>query len=431
MEGRGSLMKRPRPSLTLAIGLFFGVSLFSAVFADGTPALKKFNAIGTQYTMLEKSFYERALHNTAGFYSCVRRLYSTKELIEHPLPDSAYEILSFFKGAMTPDRRNTFSFLNSHGEDWKCAIHFGYCMSMSNLDRDLNTLLIFDPKQSLDKLPKFTNDQAKSEYYENILFDVWLSRKPAVIPGFADLNSFSVDPIIKNIFMGAVPMNLGDLASIPKIAVDVAGKSRVHISEAEMISEIGNMKAAKEKGYNPLMYLGGVESPANGFRQGPPDFSNLEAPVAPKPAGVDIAPNESEIRKVMTGENSPPLMAEALHSMATPKIIGGLVSSVKDSDHTYIHVVQVLSVEEISPRKWVLTAQDPNGFAPYNIGKLTVDLDAKDTLYFQGASATINLNSFGQLPGDREHMDEIVANLTDYAKAHPEIFVKPPAVLKP
>lgn len=400
--------------LSLAALVF--VSLTLPASGDELPILRHFNVRGTQYTLLAKSFWER-FQESAGFNSCVRRFYSKVELLDRPLQGQAFDILQFFKKSMTAENRNSFDFLNSGSEPWKCKLIGGYCMGVTALNRDFNLLLVFDPNESFAKLPKFASDQEKSDFYEEILWDVWVHKKPAFIPGFADLNALSADPIIRNIFHGAVPKNWGDLATIPEIALGVLSKSRKRIPEGEMLDEIAFIKQAKEKGYNPVIHIGGVKKPRPVSQS---RSLHMEGVANEQPTTTfDRAMSEEEVRQAMASGDPNRV------SMAESRSIPGAISGALDPDSTWIHVVQVTKIEEVGPRKWVLTAIDPNGHAPRNIATITVDLDAEVVIHFKGSSAEMNLNSFGQLPGDREHMDEIVANLNLFAKKYPGVFTAP------
>jgi hypothetical protein len=170
------------------------------------------------------------------------------------------------------------------------------------------------------------------------------------------------------------------------------------------------------------MYPGGVE-------EGSPKMARSMLESTSTKPGLDKAPTageaEAAIEKAKDAGSDGSLESvgrpEAKHFVRS---IGDAYDGAKDADHTYIHVVQVLEVKELGPRKWDITAIDPNGYAPRNVATLHVDLDAKPSIFFNGASASLELNSFGQLPGDREHMAEIVTNVLGYAKLHPNIFAK-------
>lgn len=407
---------------TLSIAAFLFLSSLSA-WANDQPKLGKFSVGGTQYSLLAKAFWERFLHSGAGFRSCVRRLYTTPELIKHPLPKEDFGVLRFFKKAMTSDEKNTFSILNSSLENWHCEIKGGYCMGLTALNRDMNLLLVFDPKKSKMKLPKFANDQEKSTFFENLLYDVWATRRPSFVPGFKNMNEFTSDPIIRNIFLASIPKNWADLASIPDIALGVLAKSRRHLTEAETIEEIGLLKAAVEKGYNPVMFLGGVEVPEalRTFR-GAPHGARMSSENARKTVGMDVMPSEEEIKALMKKHETKTVGGSP--NAAPQAMIGDAIEAIEDQDHTYIHVCQVTSFEQVGSRKWILKVIDPNGIAPANVGTLTVDLDAAQPIYFEGATLSLELKSFGELPGDRAHVDEILSNLILFSKKNPDVFTK-------
>lgn len=429
------------------------------ILTSATPALAQektpqyFVTADSQNAQLKKAFINRALHSNNRF-ACARAFYGPDYLLRNPLPASAYDILKELGETDLADAPNTYPFTNDRS-GWCMDIDHGLCMILTASRRDYRKLLAFDPSVKDAQAEALANDPvARFHYYEKLVWDLMNEKRPTLIEGFANLREFASDPSVKEVFRSAMPHGWADYASIPKIAVGVLLKSRKPMKPASIPEEIENLAEKRRKNYYPIIYMGArkVEYPSEdrlGYQSQPADaipaellealqieqkspaersgFSRLQVPDLDTPEIREMLLMEPEFHELENLSQSRPQSGGAqLEYQSTVKKFAA------DLAETWIHVVAVSRIREIQKGvKWELDVIDPNAHPSEpnayqkrsrNLGVVRIDLSNTEHPIVYDGVAKLYLDAFGELPGDREHMDEIVLNWTELKEQDPAKF---------
>jgi hypothetical protein len=305
------------------------------------------------------------------FFDCARIYYGKPALLKTPLDSTYYSILKRYQSSMTPARENTLSVINGWG-GVACQSMWGYCMAYTQLARDLNLLLHFDPHSPR---PKWSADK-----WESVLADTWIQKRPLIVPGFTDLHQWSSQKETLSVLSKMIPWVWGDLASIPAIALQTTFESRSPMLQQEAQQAVNELTQLRSKGYLPIVYLG----------------AKRDAQFAT--TGFSMHPQEALLQNASLQDHP----------------------YVKNLLNTYLHVVQFMSAEFQPNGVIQLKFIDPNLYAPKNVSTLTIDFNQPKPLLYKTDAMSIHLDRFGSLPGDVAHMDEIVSNLVDAMIENPK-----------
>lgn len=166
-----------------------------------------------------------------------------------------FEILKLMRHQSgMPTAENSFNFTNGDaGFDPICDVEYGVCQGMTNLDRRINVLGHFDPEnRSKIKVP--TAPKKRFEFYEKLVRRMAAS-EPTIIPGFANLQQFSADPVGARVLREmSLKIWAKENTTLPVIA-KVLASVRNHLTRQEVRDLHAELSERLARHYNPIVYL--------------------------------------------------------------------------------------------------------------------------------------------------------------------------------
>jgi len=215
-----------------------------------------------QDVLLTQQFFKHLMSIPWYVINCARALMKGEtfsQLTEEPYRFELFNILH--------DRNHQHGFnLNfaNHGDEINtvCPNKHGVCQGLTNLDRRMNMLAYYDPKNILmAKIPSKTQPKEKFKFYEERV-NLIRKGKPAIIPGFEDLLEFSSDPIGAKVLQEAVVKTWASENATISVVTQVLSAAHGNVADTEGVNlGVGTaelykkLKARLSLHYNPIVYL--------------------------------------------------------------------------------------------------------------------------------------------------------------------------------